>query len=163
MTISLSDVLSCIAIVIALYTSTVVVRNRSQKDFFISQLSDLQTEYLDFLNEMRNGLKSSEEIRDMLSYLTNRIQSLIAVLNSEYSMSEDTLQSAHNDFLWHITGLESLQNQFQKDTVRFSSEDMARVLALYAEVDKAFMKKAIQLNIASQICPWQRPEENLGF
>lgn len=163
MNISLSDVLSVIAIVIAFYTSTVVVRNRSQKDFFIGQLSDLKTEYRDFLNQMRNGLKSAEEIRDMLSYLTNRITSLNTVLNSEYSMSEDTLESAHNDFLWNITELESLQIQFENDTVKFSSEDMARVLALYAEVDKSFLRKAVQLNIASQILPWQRPEENLGF
>lgn len=78
-------------------------------------------------------------------------------------MSEDSLESTHNEFLWQITELESLQNQFENDTVRFSSKDMARVLALYAEVDKAFMKKAVQLNIASRISPWQRPEENLGF
>lgn len=163
MTISLSDILSVIAIIIAAYTSTVVVRNRSQKDFFIGQLSDLKSEYLDFLNQMRDGLKSAEEIRDMLGYLTNRISSFNAVVNSEYSMTEDFLETAHNDFLWNITSLESLQSQFENETVKFNSEDMARVLSLYAEVDKSFLRKAVQLNIASQIKPWERPEENLGF
>lgn len=163
MQVSFSDVLSVIAIILALYSSTVVVRNRAQKDFFINKISELNNEYRDFVASMRNGSVSAVAIRNTLSYLTNRILTLYNVICREYNVSDRSLQFAHNDFLWNVTDLESIQEQFKNEQVSFSNEDLFRILSLYANVEKEFLNITVRLNLAKSIAPWDRPEENLGF
>ncbi len=163
MQVSFSDVLSIIAIIIALYSSTTVVRKRSQKDYFINQFNELNSEYRDFVSNMRNSMVSAPVIQTTLSYFTNRIITIYRVICSEYSINDKVLESAHNELLWNLTDLDSIQTQYESKTVCFSSDDMAKMLSLYADVEEAFLKTTVQINLAKTIAPWERPEENLGY
>lgn len=163
MDISLSDILSFLAIVISIYTSTVLVKSRAQKDFLIEECRDLKDEYRDFVISMRRGELNAESIRDELKYFSLRIIGLQDLLKKEYANFPSDLVTAHSDFQWEITMLQSLENNYGAENTVFSNAEKTRIMDKHENVDKCFISTVVALNRASQIAPWDRSEENLGF
>lgn len=159
----ISDILSIVAILISVYTSTVLVKSRAQKDFLIEECRSLKDEYRDFVLSMRRGELNAESIRDELKYFSLRIIGLQNLLKKEYSDFSSELSSAHADLQWEVTMLQSLENNYGAEQIIFSNAEKTCIMDKHENVDRCFINTVVAINRAKQIAPWDRSEENLGF
>ena len=159
----MSDVIAFAAIIISIYCSTVVVKNRTQKDFFMNEYKDFKNEYKEFVSEIRNDKHSSSSIRDTLRQFSGRIKTLNAIVGQEYILNVDELLERHGVFQDEVTAMKSINDQFSQTEVKFSSEEKVIIDKWHQELDKSFLNIIVKLNHANSVPIWDRSDNNWGY
>lgn len=162
--LSPGDWVALVGIFVTVILSTIVVvsqnRNRTQKDFFIKEVDQLKTDYIDFTKEIRNQKLSSEAIRDGFKIFSYKIRTLDEILRSEYRLKKNNVFDRHGVFQRQVTSLESVERQYSEPAVQLSSEELTRLDEGLQNVHRSMIELIISINKAQLTAPWDE-DDNL--
>lgn len=157
-----SDWIAIFGVIITLILGTYVVnnqtKNRSQKDFFINEISSLKNDYTDFIKNILSDNLNSQFIRDQFKIFSDRIRILQEILRNEYSVKTEEIFSKHGQLQVKVTALQSIEEQYSRDKVLFSGEEKTRISELFNPLHKEFLKLVISVNKASSAKPWEKED-----
>lgn len=147
----ISNVLALTALVISLWTATVTVNNRSQKDFFIGEYKLIMDEYRELVVAMRTGMLSAEDIKDTLNHFSKQIRTLDEACGSLYKLPQMGILKSHGNFQYDITGLKSIEEQYNNDKVIFDADEKLDIDNKYQSVEKSILTQIVKLNGAHRV------------
>lgn len=160
--LSSGDWIAMFGVIISLFLGTFVVnnqtKNRVQKDFFIKEIEQLKHDYSVFISGLRSEQFGAEAIRDGFNIFSHRITTLNEILNSEYYLSQNTVFKSHGAAQVLITGLHSVEEQYEQQIVRFTPEEKTYIDLCLNNINKSMMELVVCVNRAETIKIWDRQD-----
>lgn len=160
--ISCSDIISIIDIVIttivgiwlAIGVQRSLTKNRYLREYFINELNNIREEYRCFFADIYSGTIDAKTIKDRLKIMSLRIGSFDKYIHLEYKIKASLLKDAHADFQQYITGEDEFNNQYNNDTVIFSSNIKTELLRKQGDIFEKITIRAIDINSAHRKLKW---------
>ena len=159
---SCSDIISIVDIAIttfvgiwlAIGVQRSLTKNRYLREYFINELNNIREEYRSFFVDIYSGALSAKTIKDRLKIMSLRIGSFDKYIHQEYKINASLLKDAHVDFQQYITGDDEFNNQYNNDTVTFSSNVKTELLRKQGDIFEKITIRAIDINSAHRKWKW---------
>lgn len=137
---------------IGYWIATTIQKNfaqtRALKEYFISELTSLQSDYREFLNQILESKLSAKNITNTLKILSTRIDTIDKFIHKKYELNNSLIKEAHSNFQIETTSLEELNEQYSEPTISLSDSNKTALRALYNTVSEAIAERVIDINEA---------------
>lgn len=153
---TLSDLLTFFDIIVTalvgIHIATSIQNNfakkRALKDYFISELTVLLSDYRHFVNEIWSAKLNSKSVKDTFKVLSGRIDSLDRFLHENFTLEQSLIKDAHVKFQQEATGVDELGDQYNNEFLTLKPETKARLMPYHNELADAITRRVIDINQA---------------
>lgn len=140
-----------VGILIATTIQNNFAKTRALRDFFIAELSALQSDYRLFVNDIWSAKLSACAIKDTLKNLSGRIDTLDKYMHKKFRLNNSIIKEAHVKFQQELTYAEELDEQYQNDSVQLSHATKIRLMPFHDKLVEAITERVIDINERKQI------------
>ena len=146
--IAIADIIVSIALGIFLI---IVIQNNYEKsrclrNFFISELKTLESEYRTFCNEICYGNISAKEITTRLKTFSQRISNIERSINSKFKIKSLKIGELHTKLQQEITYLDDFNSQFNNSHISLSTSSIKLVINNFELLSNSIITCVIEVN-----------------
>lgn len=141
-------VTSIIGIWIGLVVQRNLTTNRAVKEYFISEISAINSTYMAFLNNLYKGNLSSRNIQEWLKIMNIRIEIVEESIQSRLKV-KSLILSNHIKLKQFVTSLEEFNNSYANNKLMLSVTNRNELLEMNRCLKNSFVKIVVDINKAS--------------
>lgn len=146
--LTLADII--ITAVVGIWIATTIQNNfaktRALKDYFISELTVLQSDYRDFVSKIWNSELDAKSIKDTFKILSARIDTLNDLMHKTFKINNAIIKDAHVKFQQELTGVEELGEQYNERFVTLLNTTKTMLMPLHNKIIEAITERVIDIN-----------------
>lgn len=154
MTISLSDLLAGLGVILAIFSLWISYRinrklanDRALKDWFIGDINEIRMEYKTFLNKLVSAQCSSKFIVTWFKVMQIRIDCVNEVFQNEYKeLSFDKIAQFHAELKYYVTGLSDFDLHYNDSVVILREISKQSIIEKYSSLNKNILYLVSNLN-----------------
>ena len=141
---------------IGIWIGCVVQKNlttvRSVKDYFIQEIKDIRHLYMVFFNDLHNGKKSANGIKDWLKIMSNRLDIIEKSMVQYFKVDEKdiSIKNIHSELQVYITGTDDFNDNYRKETIQFGEPVKNEVLRIHSQIIGQLLSNIIKINEAKK-------------
>ena len=146
--LTLADIIitAVVGIWIATTIQTNFAKTRALKDYFISELTVLQSDYRDFVSKIWNSELDAKSIKDTFKILSARIDTLNDLMHKTFKINNAIIKDAHVKFQQELTGVEELGEQYNERFVTLLNTTKTMLMPLHNKIIEAITERVIDIN-----------------
>lgn len=145
---TLADII--ITAAVGIWIATTIQNNfaktRALKDYFISELTVLQSDYRDFVSKIWNSELDAKSIKDTFKVLSARIDTLNDLMHKTFKIKNTIIKDAHVKFQQELTGVEELGEQYNECSVTLLNTTKTMLMPLHNKIIEAITERVIDIN-----------------
>jgi hypothetical protein len=123
---------------------------RILKDHFISEIKEIRNDYRIFLNSLYSNHLSSATVLPWFKLMSIKIEDLMALTGTRYSIDKKILSPYQNDLIKLITDNEDFISQFKNGKeIVFSEKSKAQFIKFQQDNAHLFNEMIIKINDAN--------------
>lgn len=138
----------CLGTWIAIVINKKFTEDRALKDYFISELSVLQSDYRRFVCEIMESRLDAKTIKDTFKLISSRIDTLNLLMHDTYELKDTLIKDAHAKFQQELTGVDELGEQYNEASVTLKSTTKTMLQPFQDKINESISRRIIDINKA---------------
>lgn len=125
-------------------------RNRSAKDYYISELTNIRKKIENMFQNLLDGTISAKELVKKIEDIENTLEEFDHGVRVVLPIRMAFLQYLVGNCLDRLTNIEDINNQYELNRIVLSTDSRIEVRQISKDIHKQFAKYLYQVNIAAQ-------------